>query len=102
MVVNSERVEHPRLHVIAQLFFDYLFVEIVDALFERFGLDLNSSVARARQSPYDVGRHEMIALAFLPPAPAAVRVLETIEPIETLLYHVVQLMQVLLAVRMRR
>ena len=48
-------------------------------------LDLNSGLARERQSPDDVSRHEVVALAFFPPAPAAIGVLEVIEAIQTLL-----------------
>ena len=98
LLVASEGVQHPRLDRQVSFRFDDLVLEETNRALDGVFLHRDPRVARQDQPPDDVGGHEVIAVAFLPPAPAAVAVLEVVEPFEALLDHVVELAQVFPAV----
>ena len=77
----SARFGINRLAVFELACVEQMFDALASAI-ERVAVDGVAGASRHRQPVYDVGRHKRIGLVVLPPAPAAVAVLEAVKAIE--------------------
>ena len=101
-IVCGQRVEHEGLHVIVQLLLNESFVQVSGSAVEHILADRNIGIFRERQPPEHISAHPMIAVALLPPGPAAVGMLEIIKTFEAGFDYLIELLQILFPVRMSR
>ncbi len=94
-------MQHERLHVRILLFLDDSLRKEVFPAIEHILLHFGARIARERQSPYHVSRHPTVAVALLPPTPAAVAMLEIVKPLQASLRDGIQFGQIFLVLRMR-
>ena len=99
---RGDGVEHPCLAIELLFLLDELTVEPVHCAVDHAGADRDASLARERETPHDVARHEVVAGSFLPPSPTPVRVLEVVQAGESSGHHVVECGEILPALRMCR
>ena len=99
--VRGQRLQHPGRQVALFLGLDQVQLQELDAALEHRLVDCDAAVAREREPPDDVGRHVLVAAAFLPPAPAAIGVLEVVQAREARLGDLLQFGQVLAALLRR-
>ena len=101
-MIHRKRVQHPGLHVIIGFLFDQFLVQVTARARNHVGLHLDACLLRQGHAPNNISRHEVIAVAVFPPAPAAIGMLEIVEPIQALFGDRVDLTQIMFAFRMRR
>ena len=87
-------MQHPRLRRGIVLELDEFLVEEVQPAIQHAAADVAARILRQREAPHDIRRHVRIAVAILPPAPAAVAVLEIVEAVEAGFHHLVQLREI--------
>src|SRR3569833_467014 len=68
--VNRISMQHPRLHVGILFLLHQVFIEIMSAAIKHLLLNIQTRVARQRQTPHHIRSHPMLTVALLPPTPA--------------------------------
>src|SRR5436853_3324376 len=94
LVISRKRVQHECLHIEIQLFIDQCLVQESRAALKHVGFDVDAGAPGQAETPDDVSRHEMIAFTILPPTPASVRVLKSVQAVEPLFDHLIELAKI--------
>ena len=83
--MKAKACQHPGLLIETRFSFHQFLIEKLKSAFVHIGYPPKRRNLSASVNPHkDVGGHEMIAFAFLPPTPSAVIVLEIVQTIPDL------------------